>query len=357
MFSGFGSGSFGANFGAPMATSFEDYFRCYPVAMMPDHVRKDDANFGGKIFLPPSALNKLTMLHIRYPMLFSLANEAAGKVTHSGVLEFVAEEGRAYLPQWMMSTLELAVGLLVKISLCDLALGRFVKIEPQLVDFLDISDPKAVLENVLRKFSTLTVNDIIEVSYNDQIYGIKVLEVKPESANHGICVVETDLETDFAPPVGYVEPEYKPSRVEPQGRTGTPTNVNRAAGAGTMARSINYAQMVAEGPQNSVYLGSGNRLNNKKIAEDKNKKVNISIDDLDPEAAAVPLRLPDNQLFFGFPVVLPTPEEEKEGETKEKPIFSGAGQSLRQSKKRKDKNTQSTPLKNHSRSPDVIEID
>jgi ubiquitin fusion degradation protein 1 len=349
MFSGFGFG--GGAFGAPMLQTFEDYFRCYPVAMMPDNIRKDDANYGGKIFLPPSALNKLTMLHIRYPMLFELVNEAAQRLTHSGVLEFVAEEGRVYLPQWMMTTLELAVGLLVKIGSCDVPLGQFVKIEPQLVDFLEILDPKAVLENVLRKFSTLTVNDIIEINYNDAIYGIKVLEVKPESASNGICVIETDLETDFAPPVGYVEPEYTPRAT----RGATPV-VSRGAGAGSMAHLIEYAKLVAESAE-VKFKGAGNKLNNKHVPPPEPPKV--TIDDLDPNAAPVPLNLPENQLFFGFPVVLPTPEETSAapaaaGSTE---AFAGSGQSLRQSKKRKDKATGHTPLKNHSRSPDYIEID
>lgn len=360
MFSGFGSGAFGGSFGVPMSSNFEDYFRCYPIAMMPDNIRKDDANFGGKIFLPPSALNKLTMLHIRYPMLFVLVNESNQKQSHSGVLEFVAEEGRAYLPQWMMATLELSVGLLLKISSCDIPLGNFVKIEPQSVDFLDISDPKAVLENVLRKFSTLTVNDIIEVNYNDSIYGIKVLEVKPESKNHGICVVETDLETDFAPPVGYVEPEYKPKAVSAPTTTSiNPSSVNRGAGSGSMARSIDYANLVAESGKVDTFKGTGVKLSNKKVEE--KEKIQYSIDDLAVDADPVPLILPSNQLFFGFPVILPTPEETEEEDSKNKEklnAFSGSGQSLRQSKKRKDKSTVHTPLKNHSRSPDdYIEID
>ena len=55
-----------------------------------------------QVFLPPSALEKLTRLHIEYPMLFELINGAVGgKVTHAGVLEFTAEEGKAYLPQWV----------------------------------------------------------------------------------------------------------------------------------------------------------------------------------------------------------------------------------------------------------------
>jgi len=34
-------------------------------------------------------------------MLFQIRNDATGLSTHCGVLEFVAEEGRAYLPQWV----------------------------------------------------------------------------------------------------------------------------------------------------------------------------------------------------------------------------------------------------------------
>ena len=42
-------------------------------------------------------------------MLFEIKNEQNEKLTHSGVLEFIAEEGRTYLPQWMMNTLELTL--------------------------------------------------------------------------------------------------------------------------------------------------------------------------------------------------------------------------------------------------------
>lgn len=85
---------------------FDEYYRCYPVVMMagPD---RSHLNSGGKVMLPPSALDKLTRLHVTYPMLFELINGNAGKMTHAGVLEFVAEEGRIYLPQWV----RLATGL------------------------------------------------------------------------------------------------------------------------------------------------------------------------------------------------------------------------------------------------------
>ena len=354
MFSGFG-GVFGGCFGIPAASNkFEEHFRCYPVLMMGDGIRKDDANFGGKIFLPSLALNKLTMLHIRYPMLFELTNEATNTRTHLGVLEFVAEEGRAYIPQWMMETLGLNPGQIVKIANCDLPLGRFVKIEPQLVDFLDISDPKAVLENVLRKFSTLTVNDVIEINYNDQSYGIKVLEVKPDESSHGICVVETDLETDFAPPVGYVEPDYKLTLVSKLATPAPidPSKVNRGAGAATMAKLINYANLVSNG---NKFLGSGQKLSGKAVDHNQGKKV--LVDDLDPDAPAVPLDLPPNQLFFGFPVVLPTPSPTDDEQPQATRRFEGSGQLLRQSRKRKGQNDNLPLPKAQKLPPEYIEID
>jgi ubiquitin fusion degradation protein 1 len=34
-------------------------------------------------------------------MLFKVENTAAGRTTHCGVLEFVAQEGHVYLPRWV----------------------------------------------------------------------------------------------------------------------------------------------------------------------------------------------------------------------------------------------------------------
>ena len=62
-----------------------------------------------------------------------------------------------------------------------------------------------VLEQSLRNFSTLTKGDIISIKYNGNLFDILVMETKPEAK--GISIVETDLSVDFAPPVGYVEPE------------------------------------------------------------------------------------------------------------------------------------------------------
>lgn len=53
------------------------------------------------VIMPPSALEQLTRLNIIYPMLFKLTNKKTNRITHCGVLEFVADEGKVYLPYWV----------------------------------------------------------------------------------------------------------------------------------------------------------------------------------------------------------------------------------------------------------------
>lgn len=57
----------------------------------------------------------------------------------------------------------------------------------------------------MRHFTALTQGDIIEISYNSIVFGLLVMETQP--GGEGISVLDTDLEVDFAAPVGYVEPE------------------------------------------------------------------------------------------------------------------------------------------------------
>ena len=40
-------------------------------------------------------------MHVQYPMLFKITNKREGKHSHCGVLEFVAQEGMCYMPQWV----------------------------------------------------------------------------------------------------------------------------------------------------------------------------------------------------------------------------------------------------------------
>ena len=144
-----------------------------------------------------------------------------------------------------MQTLLLELGDLLQIKSTDLPSGSFIKLQPQSTAFLDISDPKAVLENVMRNFACLTTGDTFSFAYNDEIYEMAVLETKPESKNKAISVLETDLEVDFAPPIGYVEP----TRADRTSGTSTPRSgvgvppPGTLHYQGTMAQAINYSSI------------------------------------------------------------------------------------------------------------------
>jgi ubiquitin fusion degradation protein 1 len=156
------------------------------------------------VILPPSALDRLTNMMIDdYPMLFEVSNQKHKKKTHCGVLEFVAEEGVVYLPYWMMQNLLLTEGDIVRVQYTKLMKGNYVKLRPQTKDFLDISNPKAVLETTLRSYTCLTVGDSILINYNNKRYFIDIVEARP---NDAVSIVDTDCEVDFAPPLDYVEP-------------------------------------------------------------------------------------------------------------------------------------------------------
>ncbi|RMD43189.1 hypothetical protein DV735_g1929, partial [Chaetothyriales sp. CBS 134920] len=308
--------SYGYMRGPPVGFSnrrFDEYYRCYPVVMMngPDRA---NVNYGGKVFLPPSALEKLTRLHITYPMIFELINGQADKRTHAGVLEFIAEEGRIYLPQWLMRTLDLEPGDLLQIKSTDLPPGDYIKLKPQSADFLDISDPRAVLENAFRGFSCLTKGDIFSFSYNDQIYDIAVIEVKPDNDTHGIVTMETDLKVDFDTPVGYKEPERKSGTSTPASGIGR----GQVQTQGTMAQAINYASIApsaieaAKGANavSSHFLSRGQTLKRGSKTPTPKPSTPVAGKSTNQDQPArpartngpQPLRLPPGKLFFGYEV-------------------------------------------------------
>lgn len=193
--------------------SFSQRYRVFPITLL----HRQEYNYGGKVLLPPSALARLlsTMSEDAShsdsnPWLFSLVGDR-GTVTHCGVLEFIADEGRIYAPEWMMKRIGTRGGDWVTLSQVSLPKGAFVRLQPQSVGFLELQDPRSSLEQALTLFHTLTKGDVIAVELEGKVHEVAVLEISQEgTASGGISVHETDLRVDFAAPVGYVEPAPKP---------------------------------------------------------------------------------------------------------------------------------------------------
>ncbi|KAJ2836157.1 ubiquitin fusion degradation protein [Coemansia erecta] len=327
---------------------FTKFYSAYPIAAYQGN--KMDANYGGKIFMPPSALDEISQLEVVYPLLFKLQNDeeessSGTKLrTHCGVLEFTAEEGRVYLPQWMMDTLRLSPGSAVEVINVALLHGSLVKLQPQSVDFLDISDHRAVLENALRRFSALTVGDMITIEYNNHEYKLNVLETQPSPS--AINIVETDLSVDFAPPIGYVEPTAQSGPGSQASNSSSMANINQPTSS--MAKDIRQKEDAAKGEAASLrfqaFRGAGVRLSSgadkpssvrsyASSTADNNEKQfqDISPDDETP----VPLDLPIGTLFFGYKLIPPPGSEPTDAnDANEEDKFQGEGRVLRQRRKR-----------------------
>lgn len=141
-----------------------------------------------------------------------------------------------------MQHLLLGEGDIVKVANTSLPKGTFVKLQPISKEFLEVHNPRAVLENSLRHFATLTKGDNIVIGYNKKKFEIEIVETKPADA---ISIIEADIEVDFAPPKDYVEPvrEVPPATSSEAATNSTPPT------------------------QAVVFSGSGYRLDGKPIKQ------------------------------------------------------------------------------------------
>lgn len=317
--------------------SFSKKYRSYSMLMMPGRARTE-ANKGGKVFLPEVALNELSRLNIEYPMLFSVRSESTGRTTHCGVLEFISDPGICHMPAWMMANLAIDEGNTVSLKNVTLPKGSFAKLQPQSVDFYDISDHRAVLENSLRYFSCLTEGDNFSIDYNNKTYDIVVLKVQPADPSKAISIVETDLQIDFAPAPGMPDESTTP----------------KSGSAPAAPEPVDPKESIEEREQEEIkknvfrpFTGSGARLDGRAPKTDISQPI---VAGPTSEAArreaerlarvkAAQARFAPGKLKFGGYSSAPAPPKTKEdGQPKEEPepatkptnsYFSGKGRSLK----------------------------
>jgi len=125
----------------------------------------------------------------------------------------------------------------------------------------------------------MSAGDIIEIPYHSLTFRLLIMEITPPGP--AISVIDTDLEVDFAPPVGYVEPEYKrPADLLPTMRdkftidtkgvqdvdargSGTATPVGE--GAGGKGKGKETDEGGAAQASWEAFKGTGNSLGGKRV--------------------------------------------------------------------------------------------
>ncbi|KAK1261569.1 hypothetical protein QJS04_geneDACA001325 [Acorus gramineus] len=180
---------------------FKATYRCYGAPAV--HKTLDEGN---RIIMPPSALDWLEALEVEYPLFFKIRNRDTDVTSHVGVLEFSADDGHVYLPRWvsdfepnkLLEELKLKDGDMVELLSASLPKAQYMKLQPQSREFLNLPDPKAILEKQLRSFCCLTEGDSFLITFGCRKLYFNVIEVTPGSA---VSILETDCEVEFAPPL------------------------------------------------------------------------------------------------------------------------------------------------------------
>ncbi|KAH1212587.1 Receptor-like protein 9DC3 [Glycine max] len=100
-----------------------------------------------------------------------------GRTTHSGVLEFTADQGSVGLPPHVWNNL-FSEGTskppLVDVRYVWLPKGTYSKLHPERVGFSDLPNHKAILETCLRQHATLSQGDILTVNNGELAYKLRV---------------------------------------------------------------------------------------------------------------------------------------------------------------------------------------
>ncbi len=156
-----------------------DMLRSYPSFT---YGRKD-LEKGNKVLLPTRLLQTITNIYhgnLPYPMVFSVSTLRTKSTVYVGVLEFVAPDDSVVFPFWLFNELKLREGEMVRVGIVDyLPKANFAKLRPHKTEFIDLPDPRSVLEIHLRNFVCLTKDETISISFMNKVYQLDILEIKP----------------------------------------------------------------------------------------------------------------------------------------------------------------------------------
>jgi ubiquitin fusion degradation protein 1 len=112
--------------------------------------------------------------------------------------------------------------------------GALVKLRPQQKKFIELSNPKVVLEHQLSKHHCLARGDTFTVTVGREKYQIDVLEVRSNSREEeAVSIVEADVKVEFERPLDMPDSPEKP----PATSAFEPTTAGKVIGGG----GLNFA--------------------------------------------------------------------------------------------------------------------
>ena len=189
------------------ADTYSQVFAAYSSAFALNEASGKRIARGGQLLLPSNCLAEMSMMNLPYPLQF-VVKTFKGKMCCAGVLEFDAPAGHAIFPDWLFQQLQLTPGEMVRLSTTTLPRGKLMKIRPQSRKFIELSNPKLVLEQQLQNYPVLNKGSSIVLFYCGQEFLIDIMDIIDHNGNSidAVSTVNadatgTELQVEFERPL------------------------------------------------------------------------------------------------------------------------------------------------------------
>jgi len=161
--------------------------------------------YSNKILLPEDILRSLMKKKHSPPFFFKVLNIDMDYGQVCGVQEFSAPPGVVHVPYHIMEDLGISEGQHIEIQLASPVKGTYIKIKPHKTEFINLDDPKEILEKVLsEKYPVVTRGHTIAIEHTHKVFYIDIVYTEPAPV---IDILNVNLNVDFEQPHDYQIPE------------------------------------------------------------------------------------------------------------------------------------------------------
>eukprot|EP00922_Rhytidocystis_sp_ex-Travisia-forbesii_P042375 GHVS01063303.1.p1 GENE.GHVS01063303.1~~GHVS01063303.1.p1 ORF type:complete len:263 (-),score=23.54 GHVS01063303.1:65-853(-) len=171
------------------------------------HFSHGHALQGDKISLPRSVLDLIMQRKVEVPWQFALRTTPSSETLQcqkrhvsASVLDFRAPENYVFIPPWMMTHLKLRARDVVQCDLVKLPEAVTLILRPHSDEFFNIPRHRAVMENRLRHYSSLTKGSTIVLKHSGKEYQLDVVDITSGGLSLSMASIQDcDVATTFLP--------------------------------------------------------------------------------------------------------------------------------------------------------------
>lgn len=167
-----------------------------------EHALINELENSNKTLLPAACIPDLNLESgITY---IEISSDITDKKAVCAIHEYTESPGIIFMPARIMDAMGIDACDNVKVvQKTDIPKGEYIKIKPFQKAFIELSNPKVILEkHISQYYPILTKGEVINILFGDVNYQIEIVETKPSNS---IQTTNCDINLDFDRPVDMVD--------------------------------------------------------------------------------------------------------------------------------------------------------